>query len=92
MDCRARAVGVTQSACFVICVLYAHADLAAFGPESYFVNIASSMLDDKGGGFLRSEGRNLPSGGWVWPLCLNGLRSVWCLHQLLGELRVPSGE
>jgi hypothetical protein len=26
--------------------------LAEFGPESYFVNIPSSMLDEKGGGFL----------------------------------------
>ena len=51
------------------------ADLAEFGPESYFVNIASSMLDDKGGGFLSysanfafHEGHNPANSQYTWDL------------------------
>ena len=49
--------------------------LASFGPESYFVNIASSLLDDKGGGFLSysanfayHEGHSPPNSSYVWNL------------------------
>jgi len=49
--------------------------LASFGPESYFVNIASSLLDDKGGGFLSysanfayHKGHKPLNSSYVWNL------------------------
>lgn len=49
--------------------------LASFGPQSYFVNIPSSLLDAKGGGFLSysanfayHDSRNPLHSEYVWDL------------------------